>query len=190
MIVVFSSAPIRRGAAILALALGAAGCSQGSDGAGAADGGACASVYAAQLDGFRSWTSFSYDGGAQGDPSSFVVSHIAGPRTEYINAMPPPGSHEFPNGTIIVKEVGANDPPNHHLFTMEKRGCGFNAGGASGWTWMEIVEAPPGATILWQGAEPPAGESYSVDGTSCNECHKGCAANDFVCSPKIRLGGT
>jgi hypothetical protein len=178
-----SAAPLACLLASLAVAAAIPACSSG--GGDPAD--ACFQAFVPQLASFRSWTSYAYQGTTQGDPQSFVAVHTSGPRTEYINTAPPHGSTAFPEGTIIVKELGANDPPNHHLFTMVKRGCGFNAGGAKGWEWMEIKEDGSGVSILWRGAEPPAGEAYSSDASSCNSCHTGCTDNDSVCSPKIRL---
>jgi hypothetical protein len=83
--------------------------------------------------------------------------------------------------------VGANDPANHHLFAMVKRGCGFNAGGAFGWEFMELTEHAGGADVLWRGVGPPAGETYGGDPNGCNSCHAGCSGNDSVCSSKLRL---
>jgi hypothetical protein len=172
-------------ACALAAAITLGACSSGDTASG--DAGACFTALDPQFDGFRSWTSYSFQGSAAGDPSSFVFAHLAGPRTEYINTPPPHGSTAFPTGTIIVKEIGAGDPANHHLFTMVKRGCDFNAAGATNWEWMELTETAGGGTVLWRGAQPPAGESYAADGESCNTCHKSCATNDSVCSPKITL---
>ena len=147
----------------------------------------CFVAYAPNFNGFQSWSSYTYDAGTQGAPTSFVVSHVSGVRTEYINELPPAGATEFPVGTMIVKEIAANDPTNHQTFAMVKRGCDYNAAGAKNWEWMELVDALPGATILWRGAQPPPGEMYAADGAACNTCHTGCNDNDSVCSPMIRL---
>jgi hypothetical protein len=49
---------------------------------------------------FRSWPSFHSDGPA--DDGTFTPD-VLGPRTQYINQLPPPGSLEFPVGTVIVE---------------------------------------------------------------------------------------
>jgi hypothetical protein len=161
---------------MFAVTLLAAACTDG----GGSDS-SCFLAFNAQVAGFRSWTSFSFDGGTE-DASV----HIAGPRTEYINDLPPHASTTFPVGTIIVKEVGANDPANHHLFAMVKRGCDFNAGGAVGWEFMELQEGTT-TSIIWRGVGPPAGENYGGDPNGCNGCHAACSDNDSVCSSAIRL---
>jgi hypothetical protein len=169
----------------LAAALGAATLAAACSGAGDAsspDAGACFVAFNPTFDGFRNWKSYAYTAPSEG--SSGV--HIEGPRTEYIQAVPPHGSTSFPVGTVIVKEVDANDPLTHHIYAMVKRGCDFNAGGATNWEWMELTEAAPGATILWRGAAPPAGETY-LGSTTCNPCHVACPDNDDVCSQYIRL---
>jgi hypothetical protein len=173
------------GAALVASAALAGACSGSSSEASTSSdaGGGCFVAFDATFDGFRSWTSYAYDAPTEGDAGV----HIAGPRTEYILAAPPHGSASFPVGTVIVKEVGANDPLVHHIFAMVKRGCGYNAGGAAGWEWMEIQEQAPGSKILWRGSAPPAGESYAGAAGGCNECHTACSDNDDVCSQYIRL---
>jgi hypothetical protein len=176
------------GAAALGVAALVAACSGGggdpSSSSGANESG-CFLAFNGQFDGFRSWQSYSYEGTDEGDGGI----HIAGPRTEYINHAPPHGSSAFPVGTLIVKEVGASDPKNHHIFAMAKRGCGFNAAGAKDWEWFELTESPPGATVLWRGVGPPAGETYGGDPTGCNTCHAACTDNDSVCSSRVRLAG-
>ena len=150
-----------------------------------ADSSGCFLAFDSQFDGFRGWTSVTFDGGADGDAGI----HVAGPRTEYINHEPPDGSTAFPVGTLVVKEVGAADPnpANHHLFTMAKRGCDFDAAGAKGWEFIELKEATGGATILWRGVGPPAGETYGGDPNGCNSCHAACTNNDSICSSHLRL---
>jgi hypothetical protein len=159
-----------------------AACSAASADPSSPDPAGCFLAFNPQFDGFRSWTAFHYDGGDDG-----AGVHVSGPRVEYIEQAPPHGSASFPVGTLIVKEVGIDDPANHHLFAMVKRGCGFNAGGATGWEWMELDEAPPGATIRWRGGAPPAGETYAGAPAGCNSCHAACTDNDSVCSAYIRL---
>jgi hypothetical protein len=170
---------------LIALGLAAVAACSGDDQAakGPASSDGCFLAFNPAFDGFRSWTSYAYDGTNTGDAGV----HVSGPRTEYINALPAHGSTTFPVGTIIAKEVGANDPSNHHIFAMVKRGCDYDSVGAKGWEWMEITEVSGGATIKWRGLGPPAGEVYGGDPNGCSSCHVACGANDDVCSTHIVL---
>jgi hypothetical protein len=129
---------------------------------------------------FRSWTSFHSDG-PRDDGS--VTPDVLGPRTQYINKLPPHGATEFPVGTAIVevRESGK-------IFAGVKRGGGFNTGGATNWEWFELTDAP--VTIVWRGVGPPIGDTYGGDPNGgCNACHARCgASNDYVCSPRLALG--
>lgn len=171
---------------LLAGALAQVGCGT-ADPAGAGDAG-CFVAYPPQFDGFRSWTHYSYEGGIVAPPDAVVAAHLSGERTEYVNALPPADAGAFPAGTIIVKEIYASNPANDQLLAMVKRDCGYNAGGATGWEWMDLAETPGGASIVWRGSQPPAGTSYAGQHISCNDCHASCTDNDSVCSPNIRLG--
>jgi hypothetical protein len=129
---------------------------------------------------FRQWTYFHSDGpapGTQPDP-------VLGPRSQYINKIPPSGSTEFPVGTIIVevRENGTNQ-----ILAGVKRGGGYNAAGALDWEWFEITENP--VTIAWRGVGPPDGETYGGDPDGgCNSCHAECGANnDYICTPYLQL---
>ncbi|HEY4182582.1 MAG TPA: hypothetical protein VGM90_37375 [Kofleriaceae bacterium] len=131
---------------------------------------------------FRSWNFFHSDGppaGTQPDP-------VLGPRSQYINTIPPTGSTEFPVGTIIVevRENGTNQ-----ILAGVKRGGDYNATGAINWEWFELTENP--VTIAWRGVGPPAGETYGGDPNGgCNSCHAACGAdNDYVCSAHLQLSG-
>jgi hypothetical protein len=43
---------------------------------------------------------------------------------------------------------------------------------------------------VWRGLNAPAGESYGGDPFGgCNACHELAAANDYVRSPLVQLGG-
>lgn len=132
---------------------------------------------------FRTWTSFHSDGPPDDGTSP---PDVLGPRTQYINQLPPHGSTEFPIGTIIVE---ARESGLMEIFAGVKRGGIFNAGGATNWEWFEIKEAP--VAIVWRGVGPPAGEKYGGDPNGgCNACHARCgAANDYVCSPSLQLVG-
>lgn len=130
---------------------------------------------------FRSWTFFHSDGPAAGTQPPDVL----GPRSQYLNQVPPAGSSEFPVGTMIVevRESGAG-----HILGAVKRGGSYNAGGAKNWEWFELVENP--VAIVWRGVGPPNGETYGGDPNGgCNSCHAACgAANDYICSPYLQLG--
>lgn len=131
---------------------------------------------------FRSWPAFHSDGPA--DDGTFPAD-VLGPRTQYINTVPPHGATEFAVGTVIVE---ARESGAQKIFAAVKRGGGFNAGGATDWEWFEL-SAPPVA-ILWRGVGPPIGDTYGGDPNGgCNACHARCGAtNDFVCSPRLALG--
>lgn len=126
---------------------------------------------------FRTWTSFHSEGPAPGTQPPDIL----GPRTEYLNRMPPSGSSEFPVGTIVVE---AMETDAHHIVAAVKRGGGYNGG--RNWEWFEIKENP--IAIVWRGLGPPNGESYGGDPEGCNTCHATCgASNDFRCSPFLQL---
>jgi hypothetical protein len=129
---------------------------------------------------FRSWPSFHSDGPPD---DGMTLPDVLGPRTQYINKLPPAGSTEFPVGTMIVE---ARENAGHKIFAGAKRGNGFNAGGAADWEWFELSEGP--VAIVWRGLGPPLGDTYGGDPDGCNSCHVKCAANDYVCSPLLALG--
>jgi len=133
---------------------------------------------------FRTWTSFHSDGPP--DNGTFPADTL-GPRTQYINMLPPHGSTEFPIGTVIVE---VRESQGNKIFAGVKRGFDFNSTGAKNWEWFELQEATTGeVTILWRGVGPPNGETYGGDPNGgCNTCHVQCGANnDYVCSPKLQL---
>ena len=160
----------------------AAGCSSGSSGSG----GDCTQVPVtnSSFAGYESWTEFSFTGTAiAGSP------HTSGPRRIYLSQKPPHGATEFPVGTIIVKEIGAPPASGDSVFAMVKVGCDYNSQGAVNWEWYELqVDAQGTPSILWNGSEPPAGQSYSGNPTACNDCHSGAKQNDYVESPELSLG--
>jgi len=158
----------------------------------------CFVAYGGQFTDFRTWPSHHMDSaddvGGQ--------THVSGPRTEYINtlseagadeaglddaAVGPASSTEFPQGTIIVKEIESADPTTHHVFAMVKRGCDFNPSGAKGWEWFELSAGSIGEgkeNILWRGTTPPDDKGFA----DCNGCHANtCAGNDSVCSTAFTL---
>lgn len=135
---------------------------------------------------FRAWGSLDLgERPAQGE------THDEGRLRAFVNALPPPGSQQFPVGTIIVKESLAtpHSPgvPKKH-FAMVKRGGNYNVLGARNWEWFELVEGPRGVAIGWRGLGAPDGEGYGGDplGT-CNSCHQMAARNDFVLSEALML---
>jgi len=135
---------------------------------------------------FRTWTSFHSDG----PPASEYPTHpdVLGPRTQYINKVPPTGSTQFPVGTVIVE---ARENSTMRIFASVKRGGGFNATGAAGWEYFELTEANgsgTAVTMTWRGVGPPLGDTYGGDPNGCNSCHTMCGANnDFICSAKLQL---
>lgn len=176
---------VLRRCALMVVCLNTVAACAGNGDASSSSSSGCFLAFGSQFDGFRLWKSYAYDSAGEGDASV----HVSGPRTEYVNELPPAGSTSFPVGTMIVKEVGVDDPANHHLFAMVKRGCDFNANGAKDWEFMELQEQAPGAIIIWRGVGPPAGENYGGDPSGCNSCHAACSDNDSVCSTYIRLSG-
>src|SRR5882672_6275412 len=79
---------------------------------------------------FRTWVSFHSDGPV--DDGTFTPD-VLGPRTQYINTVPPHGATEFPIGTVIVE---ARENGSNKIFGAVKRGGNFNATGAVNWEWF------------------------------------------------------
>ncbi len=133
--------------------------------------------------GFRAW-----EGGSFVELPARGQTHYAGDQRYFIRG-PERKGREFPVGTIIVKQARLEARPEGQLFAMVKRGGGFNAHGAVGWEWFELVErGDKTVAIKWRGVSAPSGESYGNDphGT-CNVCHAEAKANDFVKSPALAL---
>lgn len=139
---------------------------------------------------FRAWERFQLtDRPAQG------LTHTGGKRRIFLSARPPAGSRTFPVGTMIVKEL-VDGHREHKLFAMVKRGGGYNAAGAPGWEWFELVERGDGTVgIGWRGLDAPSGESYRGGSNAdeadplggCNGCHGVARTNDFVKAPALTL---
>lgn len=171
-----------------ALALGGMAACGGSTADPTTDGdGSCEQFIAFSLDfdNFRNWESFPLP-----DAPELGVVHLAGPKTDYLNKRPPPGSTEFPKGTIIVKEVDVGDIPDRQVFALVKRGCTFNSARAPGWEWFELNNDATGLhpQINWRGFGPPLGtEVYGGDPNACSDCHSNAKANDYVQSPPLQL---
>jgi hypothetical protein len=133
---------------------------------------------------YRSWTSF-HDPGPPDDGT--FPADVLGPRTQYINHLPPHGATVFPVGTIIVEE---REDAAMTIFAGVKRGDDFNLTGAVGWEWFELTRADTGQVLIqWRGVGPPNNTTYGGDPNGgCNACHTSCGAgNDYVCSPELQL---
>jgi hypothetical protein len=163
---------------LVVLLSGAAACGA-SPAAPEGDGGTFV-AFGSDFQGFRSWTRQTLENPAPGG-----ATHVAGTRSIYVNMLPPAGATEFPVGTIIVKTTDADGK----IFARAKRGGAFNARGAAGWEWFELVEDAQGqVAIRWRGLGPPLGETYGGDpNAGCNMCHKLAAANDYVLAPGLAL---
>ena len=133
--------------------------------------------------GFREWP-----GGAFEELPARGQTHYAGDQRYFIRDAGRSGG-EFGVGTVIVKQARLPARPEGQLFAMVKRGGAYNAKGARGWEWFELVErADRSVAIKWRGVGAPTGEEYGGDphGT-CNNCHGTAKANDFVKSPALAL---
>ncbi|MET0790655.1 MAG: cytochrome P460 family protein [Polyangiaceae bacterium] len=147
--------------------------------------------------GFQSWTKVNL-----ADRPALGAAHAAGDAHEYINQLPPAGSHTFPVGTILVKTMkserratdagvgGAAAGGGTDVFAMVKRGAGYNAKGTPGWEWFELrPRSDDTLGIVWRGINPPDGEGYGRDVTGgCNSCHQQAVKNDYV--QALSLAGT
>jgi hypothetical protein len=167
-------------ALVLGAALGfgglAAGCTKSE--APATDGGIFL-AFASDFADFRSWPSNTTD-----IPVDEGATHVAGPRTIYINQFPPTGATSFPIGTMIVKVTETDG----RIFGRAKRGGNFNPSGAVNWEWFELLEGADGVSIRWHGFGPPAGEAYGGDPSGgCNGCHGQEPDNDYVLSDWLQL---
>jgi hypothetical protein len=109
---------------------------------------------------------------------------VVGTTTIYVKELPPEGEHEFPVGALLVKTMKPVDTSTLTIHAMAKRGSGFNAKGASGWEFFEMLPTKTGTpAILWRGEEPPSGEIYlslltakmattaATTEQKCNDCH-------------------
>jgi hypothetical protein len=147
------------------------------------DGNSAFLAFSSTFQPFRTWTSVHSDG----PPAGAYPDHpdVLGPRTQYINELPPAGATEFPIGTVIVE---ARESSGMRIFAAVKRGGGFNVAGATNWEYFELREDTGSVVIAWRGIGPPLGDTYGGDPDGCNSCHTVCGAgNDFICSPKLQL---
>lgn len=138
--------------------------------------------------GYARWTTF--DRGEDRVPPT----HLGRTSTIHIDRVPPRGSARFPVGTRIVRvERSEAAPSEWEVHAMVKRGGGFNAEGARGWEFFELVLDPTRQrpSIRWRGEGPANGDGYRPpeggDILSCNHCHGAATYNDSVLSPALEL---
>jgi hypothetical protein len=163
-----------------------AGCSSSGD--DSSDGGLAGQgvpVYANSFENFRTWASTPGVGPPDASADTIAAAdggpHSFGPMISYINQKPLPGSTTFPVGTIIVKEATDGPLTSHKIFAMEKRGADYDPTGAVGWEWFELQNLDDShVTFVWRGLGPPNGETYGGNPATCNDCHAGAKANDYV----------
>jgi hypothetical protein len=162
------------------------GASPGGGAAGAGGGDPCAGpefvALLSDLAPFQKWTSF-YVPEAQA-----MFNELGGPRTIYINQLPPKGANAFPVGTMIVKVIDNGMPGGQQVFAMAKRGACFNADGAIGWEWFGLDQTDGVLSIQWRGVDPPPSAGYGPKG-ACNSCHAALLVetNDYVQDSNLRL---
>jgi hypothetical protein len=145
-------------------------------------------AFTSDFDGFRTWEAFPLGNEDALLDSAGNVVHPAGPRTVYLNERPPPGSREFPVGTILVKEMDDGDIASRTPLAMVKRGAG--AAGPGGWEFFELQnqDAMTEARIVWRGRGPTGTtDVYGGDFNVCVTCHATAAANDYVQSEPLQL---
>lgn len=140
-------------------------------------------AFATDFENFRTWESFDPGIGAPGN------DHVSGPRRVFVSKRPPAGAHEFPVGSMVVKESGDGDIPSRHVFAMVKRGGDFNADGAINWEWFELTNVDASRVVIaWRGVGPATGDVYGGDATGgCNLCHGSAHASDYVFAPPVFL---
>lgn len=118
------------------------------------------------------------------------------PRTRALDRLleqaAPHGAHEFPVGTIIVKESQQADAGQRVVFAMVKRQArtgDYNTDGAKGWEWWSLQDMGDcSMSQLWRGPLAPAVESYAGTPTGdCNGCHAQEADNDYVWDEALQL---
>lgn len=138
---------------------------------------------------FDEWTMF--DRGSQ----PVGPSHPDGSTLIYINRLPSPASTQFSTGTIIVRVTPAGAPELWEVHAMVKRGGEYNAAGARGWEFFDLLLETVGDDLVprirWRGEGPAMGDGYTIpDGgvvLSCNHCHASAIENDSVLDPDLDL---
>jgi hypothetical protein len=163
-------------------------------GAGALDAAAASappSVYIAQAADFSGFCRWSSAPATPARDSPFGI-HGLQDMTVYWKASPPHDASEFPVGTIILKESEQPDAGDRIVFAMVKRqrkGTGYNTGGADGWEWFSLQDTGDcSAEVLWRGPAAPILTTYSDLLTGdCNGCHANIADNDEVWDTALQL---
>ena len=140
-------------------------------------------AFASDFAPYASWQSYYVGDSAEG-------VDLNGPRTVYINELPPHGATQFPVGTMIVKVVKVDaTPQNWQMFALVKRGR-LRRGGAPNWEWFGLsIDTAGNVAIDWRGTGPPPDGGYGSDGLSlsCLSCHSFSASNDYVKTPQLQL---
>ena len=90
---------------------------------------------------------------------------IAQTALDSLGELPPSGS--FPNGSIIVKEIKAQNQGSTTLYAVMKKDPS-NVNANNGWVWAEYD--PDGSTVI----------SLSTQGSSCVGCHSQTPNRDFT----------
>jgi hypothetical protein len=106
---------------------------------------------------------------------------VLGTTTVYVSKLPDATTRKFPVGALLVKTTKTADSDALTIHAMSKRGGTFNATGAVGWEYFELLLSKQGTPyILWRGEKPPSGEQYKLllgaEATpntegDCNGCH-------------------
>lgn len=143
--------------------------------------GADAGTFVAMQSDFEGFLAWERTDVAAGDTGG----HGAVAKTVYRN-LARGGAARFPVGTLLVKVTPTDEGEDIHA--MAKRGDGYNADGAVGWEWFDLVLAEDGTPVInWRGVAPPDGEGYSFGAdedtaveADCNACHGGAHDNDYV----------
>jgi hypothetical protein len=110
---------------------------------------------------------------------------LSGETAIYVSQLPNTETKTFPVGTILFKTTLVNGFDKPVVHAMSKRGSGFNADGALGWEYFELLMGKGDVPyILWRGSKPPAGEMYQAllgamsvvrpmtTDADCNSCHE------------------
>ncbi len=138
---------------------------------------------------FESWTRFERD-------AALPSTHPDAYSLVYVNTLPPEGSAEFPQGTIIVRVTPVGSVETWVAHAMVKRGGDYNADVAPGWEFFDLHLVADGPAhvphIAWRGAQTPSGDGYmGPDGgsaLSCGHCHGlGGRSNDSVLGDELVL---
>lgn len=139
---------------------------------------------------FQDWPAF--------DLGTLEHADVEGQVVVYLERLPPRDAEVWPVGTRIVKTVELGEPTSWVIHAMVKRGGDFNAGGALGWEYFELVLDAEGTPVLrWRGEAPPTPGSYlptpglatdaDEEEPDCNGCHAATNDNDHVLSEPLRL---